>query len=187
MPKWIFFTLSAARRPTDTIHRPLALRPGLATGLPLSRIKEVTGLQTSEALPVRQAHSKCDSGRKTSVPGPVSRLPRLADASASRLSNKTYVKSAGCQMREFRQSRAIPLFPTALRWNMPVIRPLGLYSRRSSTGTQFPLVENRGFTSNPHFPPTQPSGDARLTLTRSASEGNLLPSTRSSFGLGCRW
>ena len=42
--------------------------------------------------------------QKNLCAGATFRLPALADASASHLSLETYVKSAGCQMRGFRQS-----------------------------------------------------------------------------------
>jgi hypothetical protein len=38
--------LSAARLPPDALRRPFALRPGLATGLPFSRMKRLQAINT---------------------------------------------------------------------------------------------------------------------------------------------
>ena len=49
LPKSMLFTLSAARLPPEIIRRPLALRAGLATGLPLSRMKRLQAFMTQES------------------------------------------------------------------------------------------------------------------------------------------
>jgi hypothetical protein len=70
----IRITLSAARLPQETIRRPLALRPSLTTGLPLSRMKR---LQAYTQKPRRS-----DKYSHTRFGGEASALERLAAAPA---------------------------------------------------------------------------------------------------------
>jgi len=95
-------------------HRPLALRPGLATGLPLSRMKRLQASHARGSFSGQISSSNVEPAEKAPVFRRRSgRLQRLTFAPC--LYCEPYVKILACQIERFRKSEGFPeILPKSL-------------------------------------------------------------------------